>query len=298
MQRRMATALMVPLTPTGSIAKRTGTGALMSREAASFIKPNDRLSSLERLEIYSRSYWFRVVDSFTDDFPGLRAVLGAKTFDRMAIQYLRDRPSHSFTLRDLGSGLEAWLREHPGFAGTRHRMALDMAQLEWAHIVAFDGLREKVPGPEDLADLTPALRFGVQPYISLLDLYYPVDELRIKVNAGDDHLSSGAASNFARQKKHRAPRTAPQLTAEPIFLAVHRLDLNVYYRRLGREEFRLLLALRRGKAIAVAIREAFRDSSVAAEDIPPLLREWFAMWTEFGWLSVRSPGKAGAHKLL
>ncbi len=29
-----------------------------------FIKPNDRLTSFERLEIYNRHYWFRVLSAF------------------------------------------------------------------------------------------------------------------------------------------------------------------------------------------------------------------------------------------
>ena len=60
-QRRMAHAMMQPLTASDRIAPKTD---------AEFIKPNDRLSSTERLEIYSRSYWFRVLDSLYDDFPG------------------------------------------------------------------------------------------------------------------------------------------------------------------------------------------------------------------------------------
>jgi hypothetical protein len=33
------------------------------REASRLVKPNDRLSSSERVEIYARSYWARLLDS-------------------------------------------------------------------------------------------------------------------------------------------------------------------------------------------------------------------------------------------
>ena len=56
--------------------KRWIDGRPMEEAAADFIKPNDRLSSFERLEIYNRQYWFRVLDCLWDDYPGLRAVLG------------------------------------------------------------------------------------------------------------------------------------------------------------------------------------------------------------------------------
>ena len=67
-------------------AQRTIAAALMrpsrqaTSEAAALIKPNDRLTSFERLDIYSRSYWARLIDSLRDDFPGLLAMLDAKAF--------------------------------------------------------------------------------------------------------------------------------------------------------------------------------------------------------------------------
>jgi hypothetical protein len=79
----MAAALMRPLTA----------GDHIDPEApVDYIKPNDRLTSLERLEIYSRSYWYRLLDSLYEDFPGLRAVLGQRAFERLAKAYLTDRP--------------------------------------------------------------------------------------------------------------------------------------------------------------------------------------------------------------
>jgi hypothetical protein len=50
-----------------------------------FIKPNDRLTALERIEIYNRMYWFRVLDCLYDDCPGLRAVLGVQKFMRVYV---------------------------------------------------------------------------------------------------------------------------------------------------------------------------------------------------------------------
>ncbi len=90
-----------------------------------------------------------------------------------------DCPSQSFTLRNLGSRLEAWLTEHPEFAGKHFALALDMIRLEWAHIEAFDGAERKALGPEDLLELGPDLALALQPHIQLLALQYPVDNLRI-----------------------------------------------------------------------------------------------------------------------
>ena len=50
LQKQMAADLMLPLAPGDQLDRRA---------AAKYIKPNDRLTSRERLEIYSRSYWYR-----------------------------------------------------------------------------------------------------------------------------------------------------------------------------------------------------------------------------------------------
>ena len=55
-QQRMAAALMTPLTPADRIAHKTRSGASMAQEAMALIKPNDRLTSLERESTLAR--WF------------------------------------------------------------------------------------------------------------------------------------------------------------------------------------------------------------------------------------------------
>ena len=103
LQRVMATVLFRPLTPRWRMQKRWLDGRPMDEAAAEFIKPNDRLSSFERLEIHNRQYWYRVLDCLWDDYPGLRAVIGQRKFMKLITAYLARYPSDSYTLRDLGN---------------------------------------------------------------------------------------------------------------------------------------------------------------------------------------------------
>ena len=66
----MAGAVMRPLAAAGGMQSRWSDGRPMKKVAAGFIKPNDRLTSFERLEIYNRQYWYRLKDCFYDDYPG------------------------------------------------------------------------------------------------------------------------------------------------------------------------------------------------------------------------------------
>jgi len=129
LQRTMARAVMQPLTAAERMQNHGPDGKSMRAYASRFIKPNDRLSSFDRLEIYNRQYWFRLLSSMIEDFPGLRAVLGDRKFEAMSKAYLMDCPSQSFTLRNLGSRLEAWPTQTSEMGGVqagigdRHRTA-------------------------------------------------------------------------------------------------------------------------------------------------------------------------------
>jgi hypothetical protein len=273
LQRSMAAGVMQPL----GRADRLAPGA-----DASFIKPNDRLTSRERLEIYSHSYWYRLIDSLYDDFPGLRAIAGPRAFSKLVRAYLAECPSQSFTLRDLGSRLEAWLRKRPAYAGQRLALALDMIRLEWAHIEAFDGKAEKPLGPEDLLELGPELRIRLQPYIRLLELEYPVDDLRISLKQAAE-LHETASNAVLKRKERGAVLRVGRMKPERIHLAVHRLDFTIYYRRLAVEEYHLLAALRAGRKIGKAVDAAVKSSTLPATELQSKFESWFATWAELGW---------------
>jgi hypothetical protein len=279
----MARAVMQPLTSDERMQNRAPDGKSMRAYASRFIKPNQRLSSFERLEIYNRQYWFRVLSSMIEDFPGLRAVLGDKKFEAMSKAYLVDCPSRSFTLRNLGASLEAWLRKHPKWAGPKQALAVDIARLEWADIEAFDGKVEPALRPEDLRAAAGAnLKLKLQPYLRLLDLKYPVDDLLLEVRKEDEDTDF-ASNAFQERHKRKRVQAVAKLKPADICLVVHRVDDSVYFRRITREEFVILSALRDGKALGKAIEAAFRRSGVPEAEHAGLVQQWFQTWAALGW---------------
>lgn len=282
LQRRMARAVMTPLSPSEGMRRISPNGRPMREVAGEFIMPNDRLTSFERLEIYNRQYWFRLLSSFAEDFPGLRAVLGGRKFDAVARAYLSDCPSRSFTLRNLCSRLESWLRRHPAWAGSRQALALNMVRLEWADIEAFDAKAETSLKPEDLAGADAStLRLRLQPHLQLLDLRYPVDDLLLGVRSDEDTEFSSNA--FTERRKRKKVLAVERLKPAPIFLAVHRLEDSVYFRRLDREEFVVLRELRAGKTVHRAVESALRKSAISPDDRPGTVQHWFQTWAALGW---------------
>jgi len=175
------------------------------------------------------------------------------------------------------------LERNPRYGGSCQALAIDMARLEWAHIEAFDNAAEKALAPGDLLELGPDFRARLQPYIRLLGLKYPVDDLRIQVNSADEERR--AASNAALKQKHdKTTRRAVHLMPDRIFVAVHRLDETVYYRRLAHKEYLVLEAISGQISIRDVIGGAFEASSASVEEQQTMLEEWFANWARLGWL--------------
>ena len=283
LQRTMARAVMQPLTQAERMQSTAPGGKSMRGYAARFIKPNERLTSFERLEIYNRQYWFRLLSSMIEDFPGLRAVLGDRRFEAMSKAYLVDCPSQSFTLRNLGGRLEGWLRKHPKWAAARQQLAIDITRLEWADIEAFDGAAKPALRPEELAaEASAELRLQLQPYVRLLDLHYPVDDLLLEVRKEDEDTDF-ASNAFQEKHKRKRVQAVAKLKAAEILLAVHRMDDSVYFRRIERGEFQILRALEQGKPLGKAIEVAFRKSPVPVEERPGMVRQWFQNWAALGW---------------
>ena len=151
-------------------------GRPMADVAADFIKPNARLTAFERLEIYNRVYWFRLIGCVYDDNPGLLALLGERRFARLTQAYLAKYPSRSFTLRNLCERLPDFIRRQLRWTAPCTALALALARFAWAQTVAFDGEARPVLTADDIADVPPArLKVGLQPYLSLLTLDYPAD---------------------------------------------------------------------------------------------------------------------------
>jgi len=285
LQRKFNEALTTPLSSEEGIRDRTAAGESMQELVDGIVKPNDRLSSVERLEIYSRSYWFRILSSLNEDFIGLRAVVGDEKFDALAEAYLAENPSRSFTLRNLGSRLESWLRANPRYTHPHEMLALDMVRLEWADIECFDAPNEpglKLTEIQDLGE-DPLLR--LQPHIQMLDLNFPVDNLLLQIREENEEDSDEASNTFSEQRGRSRLKSVRKSKPKPTFVVVHRTDYLVYFKRVTPEAFRLLSSLRDGKRLSEAIDGAFNPSTLPETRITELVQGWFANWAEWGWFS-------------
>lgn len=282
LQKRMATAVMRPLTRNEQMRQRDENNHPLRDEADSFIKPNDRLSSFERLEIYNRQYWFRLFSSFEEDFPGLKSIVGARRFERLMRDYLHTHPSRSFTLRNLGSSLVPWLRENPEYTQPETETAIAMAALEWAHIESFDREQRAPLGAEEIASLSETSSLALQPYLQLVDAPSAIDDALLAVRDASQgpavQASNAVGIHLVRRTRSRKP------VPGQIYLAIHRYENSVYYKRLQREDYLLLQAIQQGAPLGEAIEAAFAGSSIPEADRPAYIQSVFQYLMQMGWL--------------
>ncbi len=266
---------------------RRSFGLAIAAAAAEIAKPNDRLTAVERLEIYNRMYWFRVLDSLYEDCPGLRAVLGDARFLRLAEAYLQKYPSRSFTLRNLPSRLEQFIREEPKWTRPHTRLCLDLARFEWAQVEVYDGGSRPVFRVEDLAGTNPAkLRLALQPYLQLLLLDHPVDDFLLAIKKREA-LLRGDASNAPTGVRRAQARKVPRPRRRKCAVAVHRHGGRIYFKRLEPEACKVLLALRAGRPLAAALAAGLPRTKNPRADWAAKVQGWFANWMQLGWFCKR-----------
>lgn len=303
-QRTLARAVMQPLSSRDNMKRGAEDGIAL-------VKPNSRLSSWGRLEIYNRSYWSRVLDALGEDFPGVRAVVGAQRFERLRRAYLHDCPSESFTMRNLGRHLAAWMERNPALVGPRYELALDMARLEWAEIESFDAAEYEPLSPSEIAALEAASTLQLQPHLQTMKASHEVDYLLREIRDSVKRAGDGAAAADASADMNALPAAGAGATgnatppaagtggrvaqtiaekritrarsAAPLYLAIHRFELVVHYKRLDAEMFRLLRALAEGASIGDAVESAYADSAFTVEQCQRHVHDSFALFGALGW---------------
>lgn len=269
-QREFFKALLLPLrgssrNSTELAATDEGHSPEFFRIADEIIKPGPSLTSAERLELYHRQYWFRILDSLAEDFPTLRRMTGDELFWKLIEAYLLERPSQSFTLRHLGEAFPSHIEKSPLLDETQGLWFGSIARIEYACMEAFERAQSAIPEPHELEDQIIEL----QDHVILLHLPVPADLC------------------WEWEDFTPATTTAP----EPIHLAVWRGSSGrSHHERLETAEVPLLESLQQGIHLAHFL-DTLPEPALSEEAIT----RWFTKWQSHRWLGVR--GKQGKQEL-
>jgi hypothetical protein len=234
------------------------------REAERIAAGNERLSPVEQVDVYREQFWLRHVDVLRDDFAAIERALGEVAFEALARAYLRARPSDSFTLRDLGTGMAEFLAAHAPWSADP--FLAEVARVEWAFVEAFDGPDAPPFDPTTIEgraeDAWPSARIVLHPSLQRLALAYPAHDYRIAARKGE------VARPDARVC-HAVVYRGPEL--------LHCLEI-------GADAATMLDELSAGKPLGEACEGAALRSGTDLATFEGKLAGWFAEWTALGWI--------------
>jgi hypothetical protein len=182
------------------------------------LRGDERLTAVERLDVYANMYFFRLLDILRDEHAALLACVGDEPFQRFVADYLEAKPSQHPSVRNVGERLPDFLAEHA--LGRERPWLAELARLERTRLELFDAADVETVTLDELRALAPeafvALPLPLGPH-RILELGWAVDEVWGAVDAG-----LGAGETPASPSPHQPPGA----------LLVWRQDLAVYHRPL------------------------------------------------------------------
>lgn len=236
-----------------------GADGLLAEGLDGLVNGDVVLPAVRRLDIYANMYFFRLLDALAEDYPTLRAVVGAHEFHNLITDYLLTHPPSHPSLRYAGQDLPAFVRNHR--LSESHPYSEDLACFEWSLVEAFDAPDAAAIEASALAAI-PAeawadLRFQLTPSVHLLALNWPVADLWRRVETGEPPRDAAEREHSVR---------------------IWRNDLRVLHREIEADEFAALNAAAVGEPFA-ALCETVAEhvgSTDAATRAVELLHQWLA----------------------
>lgn len=141
------------------------------------VNASKRLSAVNHLDIYRRSYIARLRACMKSQFAALNNALGDGLFQMFADQFLDNYPSHSYTLNNLGERFPMFLEKNRPDKEAAEKenwpdFIIGLAKFEYALSEIFDelSLNDDVSVGEDAPDES----LKIAPVIHLFEHQYPV----------------------------------------------------------------------------------------------------------------------------
>lgn len=222
--------------------------------AGEVVKPNERMSVTDRLQVYNGGYLARLREVLASDYGVLQHLLGEARFAELVARYVDRHPSRHPNLNQLG-------KDMPGFVARQrdlphHAFAVEVARLERLVSEAFDAPAFTPLAPERLAAV-PQAAWGrtslvCNPSVRLAAFTHPVNAYYIDCKEG------------------RGPRPPRRRRTH---VAVFRRDQRVFRLDLEEPAHAVLAALHRGVPLGRALARARAADAVG---------RWFQTWAADG----------------
>jgi hypothetical protein len=232
-----------------------------------YISPSENLTAIQCLAIYQRSYISRLIECMRGQFKALHHTLGNELFDDFARMYLRQYPSTSPSLANLGEKFPAFLQETRPDKDAPERWVdfmIAMAQFECDLYSIFD---QKGSEGERFADeTTPNEELQIQAGFDIHHYPFRVNEYYHEVAAGNN------------------PEISPE---QKTYLAFVRTNYQVFIVSLTEIQYAFLESLINGITVENAKAAIIRQFNLNPEKVTERWMEWKRDWIAKGFFLWR-----------
>ena len=227
-----------------------------------YVSPSKTLTAQQRLAIYQRSYYSRLIECMREQFKALHHTLGDGLFDDFSRLYLKEKPSSSPSLANLGDDFPNFLnRTRPDKENPELWIdfMIAMAQFECDLYRIFDQEGSEGERLADYSTLDQDLKlqkcFSIHTYPFDVSTYY---------------------QQVAEEKN-------PEITrANTIYIAFVRTNYQVYIISLTKIQHQFIEALLKGEAITAILKRFSTESGLPLETVTVEWQNWKKAWIDKG----------------
>jgi putative DNA-binding protein len=225
------------------------------------VRGDQRLSAIERVNIYANAYFYRLLDCLYEEFPATFAVLGSESFAAIVRDYLLTWPPTEPSIFYASRYLESFIRNHP--LAKRWPFISELARLERAILDVFHAADVPTLSDEAMRSIPsqqwPAIKLETHPAVAILRNEWRVTDVLSAVESG---------------------REWSQPAYQKTTVLVWRQHAQVNYRELEDVETGALTLLSEGASFA-ATCEAVAGFATGSDQVP-LIGRLLARWLEDG----------------
>ncbi len=243
-------------------------GALSYADADEYLLASPTLEPWQRIELYNKQYWYRLIDVYQENFPLLVRLFGYDDFNvSLVIPCLAERPPDHWSLDLIGQQLVDWIER--SYHAKDRALVLDAARVDFAVTSAFSAA--------DLPLLVePSLdtRLCLQPHVHLLKLSRNLLQFRDQV--------------LSQPPEHWYDAPFPETAAGECFAIYRTRQQKVQWRELAKAEYRLLALIQAGASLAEACDHLEQNEPLLVTEALEHLQHWCHEWLSSGILARSS----------
>jgi hypothetical protein len=264
-QSWFASIITIPLIENDKIDTTTKNQLSTLEEASVYIKPNQTMKPLERIEVYNQQYWWRLFNILQAQFPMLLRIFNYHDFNiSIATPYLQAFPPNHYSLKPLGNNLYKWMKKH--YQATDRAFVLKCAQLDFFYHRGFSEISDykKQNNSKNTQDLALS-KFRLSNHVSIIKYKNTLPEFRDKL--------------LEKEPSWWIEHDFPLLDKSRVYHYVIFRNKNGYmhWKEISNVEYKILIKFKKKSTIEDAcalLNET--EQNQAFDDI----QNWFKYWME------------------